>query len=561
MNAASKVFKMEMMFKERDYWTLNKMLEYRAQTHGDEIFLQYKEESPLTFKYVHEITNKIANGLSGLGIKKGDNVLVFLPNCLEFIYTWFALSKIGAVQVPVNTAYKGYFLDHISNNSMAKVMVVDQEFTDRVKNSEDNLKYLEKIIISGLDKSDKSRSIPSRFTISDYKSLYNNPSGTPVVEVSYKDNAAIMYTSGTTGLSKGVALAHAWMHVMAERMIAMFHITKEDTYLLYLPLFHGNAQAMIVMTCLISTARVVIYEKFSASGWVDMIRKSNASLTNLVGVMMDAVFRQAEKNDDNMNNLRGINAYPCPSAIVESFKKRFGVTQMLESYGMTETGLITLMPFGDYRADSCGKIAGDVVEAIIADPETDEELPVGHVGELLVRPKIPWTLNSGYYKMPDKTTEVYRNAWFHTGDGLKVDQDGYYYFVDRIKDALRKGGENISSFEVEKMINDHPAVAESAVVAVKLESCGGEDEMKACIVLNVDHNLTYDGVLSWCDDKLPRFCVPRYIEFVEALPKTPTEKVMKGKIRDQGVTLATYDRVAAGYKLKEEIKRDALKKQ
>ncbi|HBN26625.1 MAG TPA: ATP-dependent acyl-CoA ligase [Desulfobacteraceae bacterium] len=561
MNAASKVFKMEMMFKERDYWTLNKMLEYRAQTHGDKIFLQYKEESPLTFKYVHEITNKIANGLSGLGIKKGDNVLVFLPNCLEFIYTWFALSKIGAVQVPVNTAYKGYFLDHISNNSMAKIMVVDQEFTDRVKNSEDNLKYLEKIIISGLDKSDKSRSIPSRFTISDYKSLYNNPSGTPVVEVSYKDNAAIMYTSGTTGPSKGVALAHAWMHVMAERMIAMFHITKEDTYLLYLPLFHGNAQAMIVMTCLISTARVVIYEKFSASGWVDMIRKSNASLTNLVGVMMDAVFRQAEKNDDNMNNLRGINAYPCPSAIVESFKKRFGVTQMLEAYGMTETGLITLMPFGDYRADSCGKIAGDFVEAIIADPETDEELPVGHVGELLVRPKIPWTLNSGYYKMPDKTTEAYRNAWFHTGDGLKVDQDGYYYFVDRIKDALRKGGENISSFEVEKMINDHPAVAESAVVAVKSESCGGEDEVKACIVLNVDHNLTYDGVLSWCDDKLPRFCVPRYIEFVEALPKTPTEKVMKGKIRDQGVTLATYDRVAAGYKLKEEIKRDALKKQ
>ena len=549
LSTTSKKFKMTMMFNDRDYWTLNKMLEYRSQTHGDKPFLQYKNELPITFKEVDEITNKIAHGLSELGVEKGDKVLIFLPNCLEFIYVWFAVNKLGALHVPVNTSYKGYFLEHISNNSMAKVMIIDREFVNRVKDSEEKLTYLEKLVVRDNDKSDNTRSITSGFKVSWYDSLYDNPSDSPGAKVSYMDDAAIMYTSGTTGPSKGAILAHAWMHTMAERMIKMLHITEEDTYLLYLPLFHGNAQGMVVMACLISAIKVVIYEKFSSSGWIDMVRQSNATLTNLVGVMMDAVFRQTERNDDRNNNLRAINAYPCPSAIMEPFKKRFNVDQMLEIYGMTETGLVTLMPFGDYRADSCGKIAENFIEAIIVNPETDEEVPAGQMGELLVRPKIPWTLNSGYHGMPDKTVEAYRNAWFHTGDGLKTDKDGYYYFVDRIKDALRKGGENISSFEVENMLNAHFAIAESAVVAVESEYYGGEDEVKACVVLEPNHSLTHQELLSWCDDKLPRFCVPRYIEFLEALPKTPTEKVMKGKLRKQGITPATYDRIAAGYKL------------
>ena len=439
MSETGKTFKTKMMFEDRNLWSLGRLLELRSETHSDKPFLQHKEDSPLTFKEVNKIANRVAHGLSKLGIEKGDKILIFLPNCLEFIYAWFAASKLGALQVPVNIDYKGYFIEHVANNSRADVMIADQELLDRVKASEENLKHIEKIIVWGRSGVDKDKLVPfQNLEVSFYESLYDNPSHNPEVEVNYKDNAAIIYTSGTTGPSKGALLAHAWMHANGERMISMFHITGNDTYLLYVPLFHGNAQGMIVMPCLIAGAKVVIYERFSASGWIDMVRKSEATLTNLVGVMMDAVFRQPEMPDDKNNNLRGINAYPCPAIIHEPFKKRFGVDQISEIYGMTETGLATLMPFGDYRDGSCGKVAEDFVELRIADPETDEELPAGQMGEMLVRPKIPWTLNSGYHGMPDKTAEAYRNAWFHTGDGLKVDEDGYYYFVDRIKDALRK---------------------------------------------------------------------------------------------------------------------------
>ncbi len=556
MSKVGKAFRMNLIYEDKSLWTLNKMLELKAETHCDKPFIQYEEESPLSFREVNERVNKVAHGLAKLGVKRGDKVSIFLPNCLEYIYTWFAVSKLGAVEVPVNSAYKGYFLEHVANNSRAEVMVVDQELLDRVKASEEKFEHLKKLIVWRRGGVDEDKIIPfEKFEVSLYESLYDNPSHNPNVEVSYKDDQSIIYTSGTTGPSKGALLAHAWMHTQGEKMISMLHITDNDIYLLYLPLFHGNAQCMITMSCLIAGAKVVIYERFSASAWLDQVRKSGATLTNLVGVMMDFVFRQPERPDDGDNNLRAINAYPCPATIYAPFKKRFKVDQLLEIYGMTEIGFATMMPFGDYRAGSCGKVVEDFVEVLIADPETDEELPPNQVGEMLVRPKIPWTLNSGYYGMPDKTAEAYRNAWFHTGDALKVDEDGYYYFVDRIKDALRKGGENVSSFEVEKVINDHPAVAESAVVAVKSEYHGGEDEVKACVVLKPGHTLTPEELLNWCDDRMPHFSIPRYIEFMEAFPKTPTEKVMKGKLREQCVTPTTWDRLAAGYKLKEEIKK------
>ena len=560
MGTNEKNFHMEMMFGDKRYWTLGSMLELRSETDKDKPFLQFKKETPKTFSQVNETANKIAHGLSKHGVAKQDTVLIFLPNCPEFIYTWFAVIKLGAIEVPINTAYKGYFITHLANNSKAKIMIADHQFLDRIKDCEDKLEYLEKIIfINDKNNNNKQPIIFNKIEISDYEKLYDNPSYNLEVQVNYYDSSAIIYTSGTTGPSKGPLITHAWMHTNAERMISMLRMTGDDIYLLYLPLFHGNAQGMVVMPCLITGAKVVLYEKFSASKWVEIARNSNATLTNLVGVMMAAIFNQPEKDDDKNNNLRAVNAYPCPSALYEQFKQRFGIDQLLEIYGMTEIGITTLMPYDDYRPDSCGKEASDFVELCIADSDTDEKLPAGEVGELLVRPKMPWILNSGYYQMPEKTAEAYRNAWFHTGDALKVDEDGYYYFVDRIKDALRKGGENISSFEVEKTINDHLKVDESAAVAVKSEYHGGEDEVKIYVVLKEGETLTPEELLAWCDDRMPKFTVPRYIEFLKALPKTPTEKVMKGKLRDLSITDATYDRKASGYLLKEEkLKKEKL---
>ncbi len=228
---------------------------------------------------------------------------------------------------------------------------------------------------------------------------------------------------------------------------------------------------------------------------------------------------------------------------------------------MTEICLPIMLPYGEYRPGAAGKLLSDWFEAKIVNPETDEELPVGTIGEFIVRHKEPWTLNTGYFGMPDKTAEAYRNLWFHSGDGVKRDADGFYYFVDRIKDALRRRGENISSYEVEKVINDNPAVAESAVIAIKSDIPGGEDEVKACVIVKAGEKLESEGLIRWCEERMPYFAVPRYLEFMPELPKTPNLKIQKQKLRDAGLTAATWDRVKAGFRLAEEIKREERKRQ
>ncbi|GIX47406.1 MAG: hypothetical protein KatS3mg131_1617 [Candidatus Tectimicrobiota bacterium] len=234
----------------------------------------------------------------------------------------------------------------------------------------------------------------------------------------------------------------------------------------------------------------------------------------------------------------------------EAFQRRFK-TKLLEAYGMTEINIPTYMPYDEgLRPRSCGKLLEEWFEMRIVDPETDEPLPPHTVGEIVVRPKEPWCFMAGYNAMPEKTVEAWRNLWFHTGDAGMYDEEGYFYFVDRLKDCIRRRGENISSFEVEQVLNRHEAVAESAVVAVKSEFAGGEDEVKACIVLKPSYRLTPEALLDYCQERMPYFAVPRYVEFVDALPKTPTEKIQKHKLREAGITPATWDREKAGYRLR-----------
>jgi crotonobetaine/carnitine-CoA ligase len=218
---------------------------------------------------------------------------------------------------------------------------------------------------------------------------------------------------------------------------------------------------------------------------------------------------------------------------------------------MTEVNIPTYMPYdAGLRAHSCGRLLDQWFEMRIVDPETDTPLPPNTVGEIVVRPTEPWCFMAGYNAMPDKTVEAWRNFWFHTGDAGRYDAEGYYYFVDRLKDCIRRRGENISSYEVEQVLNEHEAVAESAAVAVKSDIAGGEDEVKACIVLRPGQHITPEALLDFCQQRMPYFAVPRYVEFVDALPKTPTAKIQKHKLREADITPATWDREAAGYKIR-----------
>jgi crotonobetaine/carnitine-CoA ligase len=308
-----------------------------------------------------------------------------------------------------------------------------------------------------------------------------------------------------------------------------------------LPLYHTNAQCLTTITALIAEAQMVLSDKFSASRFWDDIRKYQATQFNYLGAVMPILAKQPERPDDIDNPVRIAFGAGCPQAVMEHVEKRFGL-KCMEGFGMTEIGLPIHVSLHDRRPGSCGKVL-DIYEIGLVDDQ-DEEVPVGETGEIVFRPREPFTMMLEYYNMPEKTLESFRNLWFHTGDLAKKDEDGYFYFVDRKKDALRRRGENISSFEVERAINTHPKVLESAAVAVRSELA--EDEVKICVVLKPGEVLTPEELIAYANDRMPYFAVPRFVEFLDSLPKTPTERVQKYQLKQAGITANTWDREKAG---------------
>jgi len=326
-------------------------------------------------------------------------------------------------------------------------------------------------------------------------------------------------------------------------VVCLTRLTPEDTYLTTTPLFHGNAQFMAVYPVIIAGGRAVIRPKFSASRWIDHVRDSGVTVTNFVGVMMDFAWKQPPRENDRDNVLRAVYAAPTASTIVEQFKERYGIEAFVDAFGLTETCAPILSPYGVPRpAGAAGLAASEWFDIRLVDPETDREVPVGQIGELVVRPVRPWTCSNGYYGMPEKTLEAWRNLWFHTGDALRQDEDGWYYFVDRYKDALRRRGENISSYEIEAAVMGHPAVVECAVVGVPADVEAGEDEVLAVVVVN--EAAAPADILSWCEGRIPAFAIPRYLRIVDELPKTPSQKIRKAVLRAEAIDPDTFDRLA-----------------
>ncbi|MFQ5830926.1 MAG: AMP-binding protein [Candidatus Methylomirabilia bacterium] len=540
---------------DRDDWIVSRILERRARAEPDRPFLQFMDEPPLTYGEVDRRVNRLGHCLLALGVRPGDRVLIMLPSSLDFMLTWWAANRIGAIEVSVNNAYKGYFLEHLVDNSGGRIMVVAREFLDRLQASEDKLPQLETLVVYAGEREASALSTFKRLQVRSFEELSPPRDDPPGVPLSHRSLCAIAYTSGTTGPSKGVMMPNAQCHLAAESAANLTGLTKDDVYLVATPLYHANAFLMQLYPSMLVGGRAVIWPWFSASEWVTLIRRVGATVTNLLGVMMDFIFRQPPRPDDTTHRLRLVLGQPAPAAIAQEFKKRFGLERILEYYGMTEIGIVTMMPYDEFRPGCCGKAVSEWFDLRIADPETDEELPPGQVGELLVRPKEPWAFNQGYWGMPEKSLEVLRNVWYHTGDGLKRDEDGYYYFVDRTRDVIRRRAVNISSFDVETVISDHPAVLECAAVAVPSEFAGGEDEIKACLVLREGAGLIPEEFAAWCEEKLPYFAVPRYVQVLRELPKTPSNKVQKYLLRQTAITGGTWDRVKVGYQLKEEVRR------
>jgi crotonobetaine/carnitine-CoA ligase len=517
--------------------TLPRLLRRRSREKPHKVFLQQVEgERALTYSQAHAEALLWADAFRRLGVGKQDTVISMLPVGFDAVHCWLGLNWLVAWEVPVNTMYQGRMLSYMLENSQAKVAVVGERYLDRLAAAAPEVGRIDTVIVP--DANGPLPRLPfrmlTRAQFLDGAAPTDDHDGPEPWDVT-----EIFYTSGTTGPSKGVLYSHTQMHASTE-MTSEFY-TAEDCFYGPFPMYHVSGKNFVYST-LLADMRLVIREQFKTDlFWTD-IKRYGCTATLLLGAMANFVYRQPVHPDEIGSPLNKVLMVPLIPEL-QQFKERFRC-RVNTVFNMTEISSPIFGSFDDtdaMPANSCGRVR-EGYECRVVD-ENDIEVPLGELGELVVRSREPWRLNSGYFNMPEKTAEAWRNGWFHTGDGFTRDADGWFYFVDRKKDAIRRRGENISSVEVEAAVNDHPAVLESAAVAVPSE--WGEDEVKVVVVCKPGATLTHEGLAEFLINTMPRFMVPRYIEFVDQLPKTPTEKVRKVELRESGVNARTWDRLAA----------------
>jgi crotonobetaine/carnitine-CoA ligase len=529
-------------FADPGEWSLPAVLRHHAAATPDATCLKTPVEGlEWTYGEALAAAERIAGAYHDAGARAGDRLVIMAANSSRFVRSYLGAAVGGLVEVPVNTNYEGEFLRHQVVTVDARFAVIDDVQAARFVAIAEHARGIEKFWVIDTGAADAALALLREhgWTAEPWDALEQ---GTPreLPAPRPEDLGAVFFTSGTTGPSKGVAMPHSQLYFFADIVVNLTKLTSADTYLTTTPLFHGNAQFMAVLPALVAGGTAVVMPKFSASRWIDHVRESGVTVTNFVGVMMDFVWKQTPRDDDAENTLRCVYAAPTASSILDGFRKRYGIEAFVDAFGLTETCAPIMSPYGEERpAGAAGLQNADWFDIRLVDPETDREVPVGDVGELVVRPVQPWTCSNGYYNMPEKTLEAWRNLWFHTGDALRRDADGWFYFVDRYKDALRRRGENISSYEVEQAVLGHPGVLECAVIGVPAGIEAGEDEVMAVVV--TDGAVGPDEILDWCRGRIPEFAIPRFVRTVDALPKTPSEKVRKAALREDGITTDTFD--------------------
>lgn len=533
----------------RERWTLVEAVRHQARAQGEREFLSFENGERFSFAEFDRLTDCLATALADLGLTAGDRILGLLTNSKEFMITMIATHKLRAVFVPVNTELRGGFLEHQIINSSPRIIVVDDNLMGRFSSFDPSETGIETVIGVGDESSPDISKLGLLAEVSQVRMdslLDTTPNTEKLADPSPSDVCTIMYTSGTTGPSKGVLMPQGHCYLFALGIVAAMELTEQDRYFCCMPLFHANGLFMQVYASLLAGSSCHVTKRFSVTDWLNIVREENITVTNALGVMPEFIFRSPPSPNDRDHKMTRILAIPVAEEWGVAMQERFGV-KLRQGFGMTEVNMVAYSDLDDPVMSGCaGPPLSDFFEVIIADPDSDVELPRDQVGEILVRPKIPFCFNVGYFKMPDKTVEAWRNLWFHTGDAGRMDSEGRLFFVDRIKDRIRRRGENISSYELEQTLNEYPGVIESAAVGLRVPGAGGEDEIKAVIAIN-GPSPDPEAFLDWCVPRMPRHTVPRYLEFVAELDKTASGKIRKQAIRDAGVTENTWDRESIGY--------------
>ena len=522
---------------------LGRALRTQAEKIPDLPFLVSEEES-LSFGRANALVNGWARGLGALGAEPGQPVALFMESSPECVLAALAANKLGGFWMPTNTDYKGPWLEETFRDGGAPVLVADGALLPKVAELGRDLPF-RTLVVRGEPACDVPgvRLVPTE-ELAREDAPEPDDSG-----LDHADTAAVLWTSGTTGRSKGVMQSHdTWLR-------GAFHGARtarlRDDEVLYncLPMYNSAAWVANVFRALVTGRPCALDPRFSASEFWDRCRRFDATMVFTLGAMHMFLWNAPARPDDADNPVRTATMIPMPEEIVGAFKERFGLEAIHQGYGQSEC--MTLLARADEgkpcKPNSLGRPQPGI-ELAILDGE-DRPVAAGEPGELCVRPTEPNVLMNGYFRNPEATLAAFRNLWYHTGDLVRRDEDGDWFFVDRKADYIRYKGRNLSSFAVEHTVNRHPAVRESAAHGVPSAELEAEAELKVCVVLEPGAELAAEEIARFVNENAPYFFVPRYVEFLTELPRTPTGRVQKFKLRERGVTSETWDARAAGFEV------------
>lgn len=522
----------------RDECVLRYLVDRWAVERADKTHVIFEDGEEWSFAEVRRLVRAKAAGLRKLGVKQGDFVAAWLPSGRDALLAFYAINYLGAVFVPFNTAYRGNLLAHVLSNSGASLMVVHPDLVGRLP--EVDCAELRQLVVT------TQGAVPDiGLPVTRFDDLDGDDVGELDRPIQPWDIQSIIYTSGTTGPSKGVL--SSYLHMFSNAGPESWPMVGEDDrYMCVAPIFHiGGMGPPFVM--LARGASVAVIETFSTDRFWDIARKTQSTMVFLLGVMATFLMKQPPSPEDRTHGVRKAFMVPLTDD-APAFTERFGI-DIYTIFNMTEISSPIVSEANPVKRGTCGKVR-PYVEVRLVDAN-DCEVPVGAIGEMLVRTDRPWAMNSGYNRNPEATAKAWANGWFHTGDAFRRDEDGYYYFVDRVKDAIRRRGENISSFEVEVEVCAHPHVRECAAIAVPSEF--SEDEVMVIVAPVPGCTIDVEHLASFLIEKMPYFMVPRYIRILDELPKTPSAKVLKADLRQEGITADTWDREKAGMRVRREV--------
>ena len=512
----------------KDHLTLTAMLEDAVSRHPNKVFLRMTE-GDLTYRETAERIELMAGGLASIGVREGDAVALLMNNSLDEVVTWFALARIGALHAPVNTSLMGERLRHVLTTADAKALVVDQGLAESVAELMSELPNISTVVVR--PDTDGSTEWPSTVRVYEFARLES--SGVLVAPATCDDlsPATLLFTSGTTGVSKACVLSHRYLARQGQIHARQFGFRPDDVLYSPFPLFHIDAATLTVVAALSTGCIAAISRRFSASGFWDEVRHFDASVFNFMGATLTILWKREPSPNDRNHRLRLGWGVPIPDW-KDGWIERFG-TPLLQVYGSTDAGVSVYDPIdGSQRIGACGRVVDEYELRIASVP--------GEIGEILVRGREPGITMSGYYSMPVATAQtIDPQGWIHTGDLGSIDKDGFVAFHGRLSDSIRRRGENISAFEVEQLVFSHPDILEVAAVGVPSELT--EEDVKICVVLRPGSTLTPVELYEFCRSRAPKFMIPRYIELRAFLPKTPTQKVEKFKLRTLGEGMSVWD--------------------